>query len=322
MSETISDNEVNILGYDIVRRDRTIVAGEGVCFHEKKSVTFTVRNDLNMETLENLCLKIQKPGSKPFVVIRWYRPPDSSIGIFSSFEHLIGILDLENIEYYLMGDLNCDMIVTRYDNDTCKLMSITDVYGPQQLITEPTRVTLTSSILIGVIYTNFPDKMVCSGVYHVSISDHSMVFAYRKLAINGVNLGHNTLTYRKFRNFNRSNFRNDIASQNWDEINKFSNPNDTWSKWKCMFLSIVDKLRTMRVRARRCPWITSELKKRMHNRKIPRIRTIKSKDPFTGYNKKKRKKQCNIVNSEIRLAKRSYYHKSFNEYKVNSRKTW
>ena len=56
-----------------------------------------------------------------------------------------------------------------------------------------------------------------------------------------------------------------------------------------MFLSIVDKLRTMRVRKRRCPWITSKLKKRMHNRKIPRIRAIKSKDPFTGYNKKKEK---------------------------------
>ena len=34
------------------------------------------------------------------------------------------------------------------------------------------------------------------------------------------------------------------------------------------------------------------------------------------------KKQRNIVNNEIRLAKRSYYHNSFNEYKVNSRKTW
>ena len=92
-----------------------------------------------------------------------------------------------------MGDLNCDMIATRYDNDTCKLMSITDVYGLQQLITEPTRVTLTSSTLIDVIYTNFPDKIVCLGVCHVSISDHSMVFAYRKLSINGVTLGHNTL---------------------------------------------------------------------------------------------------------------------------------
>ena len=115
-----------------------------------------------MVTLENLCLEIQQPRSKPFVVVTWYRPPDSPIGIFTPFGHLIEILDLENIEYYLMGDLNCDMIATRYDNDTCKLMNITDVYGLQQLITEPTRVTQTSSTLIDVIYTNCSDKIVCS----------------------------------------------------------------------------------------------------------------------------------------------------------------
>ena len=201
---------------------------------------------------------------------RFGRPPNSPIGIFSSFEHLIGILDLENIQYYLMGDLNCDMIATRYDNDTRKLMSITDVYGLQQLKTESTR--------------------VCSRVCHISISDHSMVFAYRKLSINGVTLGHNTLTYRKFSKFNHTNFRNDIASQNWDEIKNFSNPNDMWSKWKYMFLSIVDKhasLRTMRVSSRSSPWITSELKKRMHNRNILKIKATRSNDPFDWMQLKK-----------------------------------
>jgi len=95
----------------------------------------------------NLCLEIQRPRSKPLVVVTWYRPPDSSVGILTPFEQLIGILDLENTEYYLMGDLNCDASATRYDNDTCKLMSITDVYGLQQLITEPIRVSPTSSTL-------------------------------------------------------------------------------------------------------------------------------------------------------------------------------
>ena len=246
---------------------------------------------LSREKINNFYhTKWSKYGSKPFVVVRCYRLPDSSIGIFSSFEHLIGILDLENIEYYLMGDLNCDMIVTRYDNDTCKLMSITDVYGLQQLITKPTRVTPTSSTLIGVIYTNFPDKMVCSGVYHVSISYHSMVFAYRKLAINGVTLGHNTLTYRKFSKFNRTNFRNDIASQSWDEINKFSNPMTYGQNGNACFCPLLTSMLHWEqcVLARSCPWITSELEKRMHNRNIPKIKAIRSKDPFDWIQLKKK----------------------------------
>ena len=74
-----------------------------------------------------------------------------------------------------------------------------------------------------------------------------------------------------------------------------------------------------RVRARSSPWITSELKKQMHNRNILKIKAIRSKYPFDWM---QFKKQRNIVNNEIRLAKQSYYHNSFNEYKVNSRKTW
>ena len=72
------------------------------------------------------------------------------------------------------------MIATRYDNNTCKLMSITDIYGLQQLITEPTRTTPSSATLID-IYTNCPDKVVCSGVRHISINDHSIVFCLSKI---------------------------------------------------------------------------------------------------------------------------------------------
>ena len=84
-----------------------------------------------------------------------YRPPDSPIGIFSPFESLIGKLDSENVEYFVLGDMNCDMITTRYDNDTSKLRSIADVYGLEQLISEPTRITPTSSTLIDLIYSYF-----------------------------------------------------------------------------------------------------------------------------------------------------------------------
>ena len=81
------------------------------------------------------------------------------------------------------------MVATRYDNDTGK-MRITDIDGlQQQLITEPTRITPISATLIDVIFTNCPDRIVC-----LSISDHSIVFAYRKLSINGTSRGHYELT--------------------------------------------------------------------------------------------------------------------------------
>ena len=95
-----------------------------------------------------------------------------------------------------------------------------------------------------------------------------------------------------------------------------------WLQWKSSFVSIVNKhapLRTMRVRTRSSPWITSELKKRMHDRDILKIKASKSNDSndWSLF-----KKQSNIVNSEIRLAKQAYYHNSFNKYTDDSKKTW
>ena len=46
----------------------------------------------------------------------------------SPFESLIGKLDSENIEYFVIGDLNCNMTSTRYDNNTLKLKSVADVF--------------------------------------------------------------------------------------------------------------------------------------------------------------------------------------------------
>ncbi|XP_068674424.1 uncharacterized protein [Montipora foliosa] len=238
LNEYITDNEVSISGYDIVRRDRTTYGGGGVCFYVKKSINFSVRNDLCMGSLENLCIEIRKPRSKSFIVATWYRPPNSLVRIFSPFEELIGKLDSLNTEFYLLGDLNCNMAASQFDSDTRKLLTITDVYGLQQLITEPTRITETSATLIDLIFTNCPDKVLCSGVRHIGISDHSMVYVYRKLAINGQSKGHTNITYRNFRSFNRDKFRSDVASQDWDHINNSSNPNDTWNKWKESFLAI------------------------------------------------------------------------------------
>ena len=88
-----------------------------------------------------------------------------------------------------------------------------------------------------------------------------------------------------------------------------------WLEWKNSFLAIVDKHAPMRVRARNSPWITAELKKLMHGRDILKIIASKSNDPQF-------KRQRNIVNNKIRLAKQAYYQNSFNEHKGDSRKAW
>ncbi|CAH3173115.1 unnamed protein product, partial [Porites lobata] len=55
-----------------------------------------------------------KSCSKPFLVVTWYRPPCSSAELFSHYETLIRKLDSLDLEYYLMGDLNCKFCILAF----------------------------------------------------------------------------------------------------------------------------------------------------------------------------------------------------------------
>ena len=97
LDSTINDNEVHISGYEIVRRDRSVNGrfGGSVCFYVRCNINFLPRFDMSIDQLENLCIEIRKPRSKPFLVTTWYRPPDSPVDKFNYFETLVGRLDAE-----------------------------------------------------------------------------------------------------------------------------------------------------------------------------------------------------------------------------------
>ena len=61
-----------------------------------------------------------------------------------------------------------------------KLNEIFDIYGIHQLINEPTRITKTSSSLIDLCLTNSASTVVDSGVLHLSIRDHSLIYRVRR----------------------------------------------------------------------------------------------------------------------------------------------
>ena len=324
LDSAINDCEVYISGYDIIRRDRNVNGrfGGGVCFYVRSTINFLPRPDLSIEVLENLCIEVRKPRSKPFLIATWYRPPDSVVEKFNFFETLVARLDAENVEYYIMGDLNCNLAATTLDHNSTLLTSITDLYDLNQLINEPTRITESSSTLIDVILTNTPDKIVCSGVSHIGISDHSLVYVFRKLSTGTFTKGHSSVTYRKFKNFDSTRFRNDIYLQNWDVIKTYDNPNDMWHAWKNIFNSVVERhapLNTKRVRAKKSPWITHELKKRMHERNILKIQATRSNDPNDWAIFKRIR---NSVNNEIKHAKKLHYTNTLHENRNNSKKTW
>ena len=62
-------------------------------------------------------------------------------------------------------------------------MSLYDEYQYNQLIKEPTRVTKSSKSLIDHVTTTVPERVRKSGVCHLSISDHNLIYAVRRMVM-------------------------------------------------------------------------------------------------------------------------------------------
>ena len=141
LDSSISDGEMHISNYVLVPRDRSLNGrfGGGVCFYIRESIdiNYSLRPDLCVDQLENLAIEIRKPRSKPFLIMTWYRPPNSTVDKFRLFETLVGRIDAEGVEFYVLGDMNCNLVASALDHNSSQLINITDLYGLHQLICEP-----------------------------------------------------------------------------------------------------------------------------------------------------------------------------------------
>ena len=91
LDNTFTDAAVSIEGFSLVRRDRCR-SGGGVAFYIRNVIDYKIRSDFSDPDLEFLCIQIQKPKTKPFLLSNWYRPPNSPIELFDKFEVLLGKL--------------------------------------------------------------------------------------------------------------------------------------------------------------------------------------------------------------------------------------
>ena len=180
IDNTISDNEISIPGYHHIRKDRSTHCG-GVLLYARESLSFSERNDLLVaNSLQVLSIEIVKPHNKSFLVSTWYRHPKSDDCLFNYIEAFLRKCVIEHLEVILIRDLNCDMLKHPPEAHTRKLNFLSSLYQYKQLISKPTRVTRTSATLIDLILTNNEENIFKSGVIHLGISDHSLIFTIRK----------------------------------------------------------------------------------------------------------------------------------------------
>ena len=193
-------------------------------------------------------------------------------------------------------------------------------YQLAQLIKEPTRVDAKSQTLIDVFITNKEDNISHSGVYTLSISDHNLIYALRKI---GLPRGQpKFIQSRNFKHFSEKNFLTDLKNASWPVFESGMEINSAWNAWKNIFLNIVNKhapRRVMRVRNKPAPWLNSQLKEEMYERDWLKNKASETQRPddWKAYKTKKL-----TVNKKVKKTKRDYYKHQIEGASGNLKATW
>ena len=103
LDDTITDNEVKIPGFNILRNDRNRNGG-GTCIYIRSDIAFNPRSDLQSNDLEAVWTEILLPKTKPIMIGICYRPPKQNQ--FSA--HLEDTLSKirSDCELMILGDMN------------------------------------------------------------------------------------------------------------------------------------------------------------------------------------------------------------------------
>ena len=94
----------------------------------QENISYVALQDLVIDALELLCIEVRKQKSKPFLIATWYRPPNSSNDFFQKFEHFVKLVDDENIEIIIAGDLNCNFLESPKGQVTYKILDLMNTY--------------------------------------------------------------------------------------------------------------------------------------------------------------------------------------------------
>ena len=298
LDSTINNFEVNIPGFSLYRNDRNRHGG-GVAFYVRETISHTLRADLSMPDIESLWVEVNSPDGTSYLLCSMSRPPSASHDYYDKMIENIELVSMLNKEIVIFGDLNFNYKLDESLSSN-PVHLIENLFQLSQIVTEPTRKTLTSSTLLDVILTSVPEKHLESRVLTIDFSDHYSVFTViDTIKQRGKNGDHKCIRFRDFKHFDEQAFVNDILhSETLENVMSQTDVLKGWYMWKNEFLKISNKhapIVERRLKSRNNPWITPNIVKLMYRRDFLHKRvTLKDESAWEEY-----KNIRNTVNREV-----------------------
>ncbi|XP_068735462.1 uncharacterized protein [Montipora capricornis] len=219
----------------------------------------------------------------------------------------------------LLGNFNCDLLNTCGEtgsdvrSKTRKLLHLFEQFDLQNIVQQPTRVTLETKRLIALIVTTKPEVFKIKRALPVGISDHSLVYATLKLRQRRP--PPRIFTIRNFQNFSIKEFQADLSYVPFHEADDFEDKDDVQWAWSLMFNEISDKhapFKKIKIRSKSDPWITNEIRRKMNYRYKLFWSAVNTKDETAGANYKKVR---NEITGDLRRPKSRFFCEKINSAK-------
>ena len=148
----ISDSEIGLPGYSIIRMDRENKVGGGTAIYVRDGIPFKTHSELMCKDLENCMIEISRAKSKKLFICCIYKAPNNPLENFLNRLSSIILKLPKNSEFILLGDLNIDFSQKNRLPSKHLLLNFARQFHLDQLITKPTRITETSKTMIDLIY--------------------------------------------------------------------------------------------------------------------------------------------------------------------------
>ena len=111
LDNTVSNEELKIDGYNLLRSDRNKNGG-GVACYIKNNIAHNRKMSIS-ENIENIVLDILLPKSKPITVGIINRPPNQ-VDFIDHFNNALDKLPFQSTEINLLGDFNINLFFKGY----------------------------------------------------------------------------------------------------------------------------------------------------------------------------------------------------------------
>ena len=296
LSSAIPNSDVNIPGFQTIRKDSTVANTTGLLVYVHDTLTYRRLEHLDNFSVESIWLEIKLKRNNPIIMSFLYRNPLEKSRMDGKV--LMDSASLDASEIILLGHFNIDLL-----NPQTSWLDITSSYNLVQLVNSPTRITASSKTIIDHIYTTHEQNIreLCVPIF--GCSDHLPVcLTWSKKGTKIPKTGHKYCTYRCFSKFNKEQFLFDLSHSSLYNVYNFTDPEKALEYWLHAFNSVYDKhapFKTQRIKHTSKPkWFTKEIQDAIW---------LRDKLLKTGKHLEYKKKQRNKVNSLKRTAKKQYF---------------